>query len=150
MRTPTRLWGSLPRRLIHPSWRLNKSLVQVMEKIWLTRGWNTARVKWFLNTSRCLILLPDININPTPQESSGRCAVEIWSCRAKGKCSWPLKRSSRATRKSRGGTSWARPASWASSTIPTSSTWREWSPRAVPSWSSPSSWRMDLWTPSSE
>lgn len=32
MRTPTRLWGSLPRRLIYPVWRLSRSLVQVMEK----------------------------------------------------------------------------------------------------------------------
>lgn len=63
------------------------------------------------------------------QESSVRCAVVCFGSQGRERSQWPLKLWKPVTPRSRGGTSWERPASWASSTIPTSYTWRGWSPR---------------------
>lgn len=59
MRTPTRLCGSLPRRLIYPVWRLNRSLVQVMEKSdWNVDGIQHCKIRGVLvDFEACCLLL---------------------------------------------------------------------------------------------
>lgn len=52
----------------------------------------------------------------------------VWGCPVKGRSRWPSRVWKPDTRSSRDVTFWVRPASWASSIIPTSFDWRESSP----------------------
>ncbi len=72
------------------------------------------------DTVQCLIFF-----SGTLQESLGKCVMAGWSSRGNGISRWLWRLLKPATLRNRGEISWEKPASWHSSIIPTSSTWRE-------------------------
>ena len=62
------------------------------------------------------------------QGSLERCTVVFWRCRRGKRWRWLSRPWSRATRRSRGRTFWARPPSWDSFPTRTLFDWRGWSP----------------------
>ena len=62
------------------------------------------------------------------QGSLERCTVVFWRCRGGKRWRWLSRPWSRATRRSRGRTFWARPPSWDSFPTRTLFDWRGWSP----------------------